>query len=84
MRKLLITTIAILIGGCGDADKQKHTTDPDQCLRADLFQACLKALPAGPNQTKYNDWDEVVGACAQAAYYQSLRRTEHIKLECRP
>jgi hypothetical protein len=84
MRKLLMTIIALVLGGCGDAAIQKHTTGPDQCLRADLFQACLKALPAGPNQTKYNDWDEVVEACSQAAYYQSLRRTEHIKQECRP
>jgi hypothetical protein len=28
-----------------------------------IFFECLRSLPAGPQATKYNDWDEVVQAC---------------------
>lgn len=45
----------------------------DQTLRADLFQKCLGALPAGPVSTHYNDWSEVVDSCENSAYYQSRR-----------
>jgi len=55
----------------------------DQCLRATLFQQCLKALPAGPLATKYNDWDEVVKECANVARFQSARKLKNIKEECR-
>lgn len=55
----------------------------DQCLRAKLFEQCLKALPAGPQATKYNDWDEVVAKCEVAAYRHSFRKMKHIKEECR-
>jgi hypothetical protein len=55
----------------------------DQCLRATLFQQCLKALPAGPLATKYNDWDEVVKECQIASQYQSHRKLKNIKEECR-
>ncbi len=55
----------------------------DQCLRAILFQQCLKALPAGPLATKYNDWDEVVKECANVARFQSARKLKNIKEECR-
>lgn len=57
---------------------------PDQCLRREIFMQCLQSLPAGPAATKYNDWDEVVGSCGNAAYYQSLRQEQHVKPECRP
>jgi len=33
--------------------------------------------------TKYNDWDEVVDSCENAAYYQSKREREVVKPECR-
>lgn len=80
MRRTLIGAAslltAMLAGGCAD------TTGPDQCLRREIFQQCMKALPAGPQATKYNDWDEVVSQCESAAYYQSLRKKAHIKAEC--
>ena len=57
--------------------------EPDQCLRQKLFEVCLKSVPKGPHKTKYNDWAEVIGECRQAAYYNSLRKVEHIKPECR-
>ena len=67
-------------GGCADPDQ----TRADQCMRREIFQQCMKALPAGPKATMYNDWDEVVGKCEDVAYYQSLRRKSQIKPECLP
>lgn len=66
---------AVLAGGCTG-------TGPDQCMRRELFQQCMKALPAGPQSTKYNDWDEVVGKCESVAYYQSLKKKSQITAEC--
>ena len=62
---------------------KEETTSNDQCLRARLFEQCLKALPAGPEATKYNDWDEVVHLCELAAFRHSFRVMKNIKQECR-
>lgn len=77
--KFAILIAAVLLAGCSDAPSD----GPDQCLRAELFKACMAILPAGPLATKYNDWNEVVSECGNAAYYQSKRLTIHIKPECR-
>lgn len=45
----------------------------DQTKRAELFQMCLKAVPAGPQSTHYNDWSEVVANCDGFAYRTSLK-----------
>ncbi len=66
------------LGGCADPDPQLV----DQCMRREIFQQCMKALPAGPKATRYNDWGEVVSKCEDVAYYQSLRRKSWIKPEC--
>lgn len=69
-------SVASLIGavlalsGCEESKHPKY--EPNQTLRAELFHQCLEKLPAGPKATQYNDWDEVVGACSSAAYFQSL------------
>lgn len=82
MRRTLIGAAslltAVLAGGCTES------TGPDQCLRREIFQQCMAALPAGPKATMYNDWDEVVGQCDSVAHYQSLRRESQIKPECQP
>lgn len=46
---------------------------PDQAVRAELFQKCLSALPAGPVSTHYNDWSEVVDSCESSALLQSQK-----------
>lgn len=69
----------LMVGGCNE-NRQMN----DQCLRAKLFQQCMTSLPAGPTQSHYSDWDEIVGACESAAMWQSLRRQESVKPECRP
>ena len=72
--------IAIGFSGCDNVPD--HVAD--QCIRAQLFQQCLKTVPAGPEKTKYNDWDEVVSACGEQAYYQSIRPIGNIQPSCKP
>ena len=84
MIKLRVTLPALafaLLSGCVPEPAPKTWTI-DQCKRAELFQACLHALPAGPAATKYTDWDEVVEKCADAAKYQSVRKAGTVKPEC--
>lgn len=78
---------ALLLSGCEvqtpGYDQPIRVSGPDQCLRAELFQQCLKNAPAGPAVTgKYNDWDEVVDSCEDAAYRQAWRPLSAIKPEC--
>jgi hypothetical protein len=81
--KRTILAAAMLLVAC-DNKPWEPTNGPDQCLRREIFQQCLAALPKGPDRTgTSSDWDEVVGACENAAYYQSQRRFPHIKPECR-
>lgn len=72
MKAALIACIILGLAGCQQAIPERW--EPNQELRAKLFQDCLKSLPAGPVATKYNDWSEVVDSCGSAAYYQSLRK----------
>ncbi len=76
----LVVCSVTLLAAC---EPSPDAATSDQCLRAELFQQCMKALPAGPQVTKYNDWNEVVNACESATYYQSLRARRSIKPECR-
>jgi hypothetical protein len=71
---------SLFLTACGDDDLNKVTAD--QCLRVELFKSCMAALPQGPKSTVYNDWDEVVNACENAAYYQSQRPKKSIKEGC--
>ena len=63
--------LSVLVG----CHELKHPTPPlDPELRQEIFFRCLEALPAGPVETQYSDWDEVVNECAQQAYYMSIKR----------
>lgn len=81
MTLVVAMTIAAAMFAAGCSDELRN--GPDQCLRAELFQQCLSAVPAGPESTKYNDWSEVVSGCESASYYQSLRSRALIAEECR-
>lgn len=78
--KLPLTTVlaASLLLGCEENSRN------DQCMRREIFAQCMKLLPAGPESTKYNDWDEVVSECERTAWAQSYRKESAIKPECRP
>lgn len=84
MNKIVIIVAAVLASGCAE-DVPVEMSLPDQCLRAQLFQQCMNSLPEGPKTAgKYNDWDEVVEACASSSYFQSIRRVSQIEPECAP
>lgn len=73
---ILVCGVAVMLAGCNPdpgtpASKWQYV--PDQALRAQRFDACMQALPAGPKSTHYNDWSEVVDSCGDIAYRQSLR-----------
>jgi hypothetical protein len=77
--KGFVLLLVLIISGC-DIPEQPIV---DQCLRVELFQNCLKIIPAGPTTVVSNDWAEVVDECETTAYYQSKRLREFIKPECR-
>lgn len=58
------------------ASEFQWLTDP--VIRAERFDACMKALPAGPVSTHYNDWSEVVDSCETAAYRQAQRLAKYV------
>ena len=74
----VLVVMMLLCAGCGD-----NPQETDQCMRIELFNSCLKALPAGPASTKYNDWDEAVEACSIVAYRMAQRKRDYVKPECR-
>ena len=82
--KKLILLLPLLLIACGKDDKPFiDERVPNQCLRREIFNECMKILPAGPLATKYNDWDEVVAECGSQAYYMSQRIKSTIPSECR-
>ena len=83
MKKLLLVFAVVTLSACSEeVSVMKNHHIPDQCLRAVVFEKCMRVLPAGPLAAKYNDWDEVVSECGRQSYYQSIRNRKHIKPEC--
>lgn len=68
--KYLALIAVLLMAGC-DVPKLQG---PNQDIRERIFFQCLAAIPKGPEQTKCNDWQEVVEECGQQAYYMSFDR----------
>lgn len=72
---------AWLIVGCSGKDVSVN----DQCMRREIFKECMAGLPKGPTHIgTSNDWDEVVRECEHSAYYESMRKKDQVKMECRP
>ena len=67
---LLIGLTAAMLVGCKVAPPDNWETD--QVMRRQLFRECMQLLPAGPEKTVYNDWDDVVEECGIQAYRQAL------------
>lgn len=66
MKKIFLILL-VFLAGCEEYSKY----ETNQPLRRQIFLECMKALPAGPQSTHYNDWNDVVNSCESAAYYQS-------------
>ena len=82
MKKILLAVSVLALTACS-VEHTESKTVVDQCLRAQLFDRCVKIIPPGPLATRYNDWDEVIGECGGQALSQSRRLRETVKLECR-
>ena len=82
--KKTIVFLVLLLSACKDGhlDKIVEKQVPDQCLRRELFNECMKLLPGGPVATHYNDWDDVVSECRSYAWSVSVRYESVIKKEC--
>ena len=82
MKKLILLTV-LLLAACSKDDKPFiDERESNLCLQREIFNECMKILPAGPLSTKYNDWDEVISECSSSAYYLSKRRRAFVKPEC--
>lgn len=80
MNKLFfLLPVALLAAACEPIEAR----GPDQCLRAELFQQCLAAVPKGPVVTHESDWSKIVSECQSNAYSTSWRLTKNVKPECR-
>lgn len=66
-----LLVVALVTVGCVIKPMPKYAVNQEK--RHQYFTQCMNILPAGPQQTHYNDWDEVVEACSSAAYYQALQ-----------
>ena len=83
MKKLILLTV-LLLAACSKDDKPFiDERVSNLCLQREIFNECMKMLPAGPVATKYNDWDEVVRECGKQAYYLSIRKESTIPQGCR-
>lgn len=76
LRVLMSAVLLLALCGCSGRGDENLSEDPKRTserglLRHQYFVECMKLLPAGPQATKYNDWDEVVESCSQTAWYQA-------------
>lgn len=65
-----IGILALLaLAGCEGTTHPSMTVE--NAKRAEIYEqafaACMKSLPAGPEQAHYNDWAEVVEQCQTTA-----------------
>lgn len=81
MSRALLLLATLVLGGCFGSPRPAVVLD--QCMRREAFRECMAALPAGPQATKYSDWDEVVDRCDAVSVRQSYRLIEQVKVECR-
>lgn len=70
MKFIVLAAISLIIFPA--CTRCEWTTNQDERQR--LFRECMELLPAGPEQTKYNDWDDVVAQCDDVAYKQAIEK----------
>lgn len=74
-RYTVLLAATLLVAGCSQpVDTRAYDPVARSEYRDKLFNECMNALPAGPQVTKYNDWDDVVSECSQSSYYRANER----------
>lgn len=68
-RPAIVIGVTLILAGCTPDPYPSWATD--KIYQAKLFDNCMQSLPAGPQKTKYNDWDEVVSECRKTSHYLS-------------
>lgn len=66
--------LLLLLAGCARERAPDPLAEAKSAYRDQFFFECLKNLPAGPQATKYNDWDEVVRECSSQSWYHMNTR----------
>lgn len=74
--KIVLFAATLLLAGCAkpDAKESDALSAAKAAYRKEIFDDCMSRLPAGPQITHYNDWDEVVSTCDNVSYYQMNTR----------
>lgn len=71
MKKLALLLVALTTLSACDPGIRPAEWVTDKSKQQSLFLKCMSILPAGPETTKYNDWDEVVSECNRISFYQA-------------
>ncbi len=78
MKALILAAVTSALAGCAQSSDTRDTRPYDPMARSiyrdQLFNDCMKALPAGPQSTRYNDWAEVVDECDSNSFYRANER----------
>jgi hypothetical protein len=77
---ILLILLPLILAGC-EVHTYDNTAQYDQCLRTELFDACLEV--AKSDTKNIQNLGTVVGECSSAAKYLSQRLGSTIKKECR-
>lgn len=85
---VMLVVVVVIIGpmayGIYLNVQRDKVTEFDVCAFERTFDNCMKLLPAGPQSTHYNDWDEVVQECRFTAYRMAeYRPADLVPPECR-
>ena len=65
---IIVISLCTLMGfGIYACDQSMPVHRTDYKAAEDLFLKRLETLPAGPVETKYNDWDEIIYECRQTS-----------------
>lgn len=72
--RYVVLACLLALTGCGKPQSMvnpKPDMTAENAKRAAIYEqaylACMASLPAGPEVTKYNDWDEVLDGCNRFA-----------------
>ena len=74
MKKVVVINLcmgaffASLIGGIIYAGYKAPRWETDNAIYKEEYYQCINNLPAGPESTVYNDWDEVMEECQYLAH----------------